>query len=95
MATSMANPQASAPPPAGGGDASGGGDPQGQQGQQGANPLQTILGRLAIALRQIGAQNAVIQPEMQQAASAVIQALQKASQAAPGPASPMQAPQQQ
>ena len=92
MATSMANPQASAPPPAGGGDASGGGDPQGQQG---ANPLQTILGRLAIALRQIGAQNAVIQPEMQQAASAVIQALQKASQAAPGPASPMQAPPQQ
>jgi hypothetical protein len=49
---------------------------------------------LAIALRTIGAQNTIIQPEMQQAASAVIQALQKSSQAAPGPAQPMQAPQQ-
>ena len=87
----MPNPQAAAPQPGGGGDASGGGD----QGQQGANPLQTILGRLAIALRTIGTQNTVIQPEMQQAASAVIQALQKSSQAAPGPASPMQAPPQQ
>ena len=88
MATSMPNPQASAPPPqaGGGGDAS--------QGQQNANPLQTILGRLAIALRTIGAQNTIIQPEMQQAASAVIQALQKSSQAAPGPAQPMQAPPQ-
>ena len=93
MATSMPNPQASAPQPSGGGgDASQGG---GDQGQQGANPLQTILGRLAIALRTIGTQNTVIQPEMQQAASAVIQALQKSSQAAPGPASPMQAPPQQ
>lgn len=88
MATSMPNPQASAPPPqaGGGGDAS--------QGQQNANPLQTILGRLAIALRTIGTQNTIIQPEMQQAASAVIQALQKSSQAAPGPAQPMQAPPQ-
>ena len=84
----MPNPQASAPPPqaGGGGDAS--------QGQQNANPLQTILGRLAIALRTIGTQNTIIQPEMQQAASAVIQALQKSSQAAPGPAQPMQAPPQ-
>lgn len=91
MATSMPNMQSAAP------DQSQpqGGD-QGAAGQQQqANPLQTILGRLAIALRTIGAQNAVIQPEMQQAASAVIQALQKASQAAPGPAQPMQAPQQQ
>jgi hypothetical protein len=45
-------------------------------------------------LRTIGSQNTVIQPEMQQAASAVILALQKASQAAPGPAQPMAAPPQ-
>lgn len=90
MATSMPNPQASAPQPGGGGDA----PQQDPQGGGQANPLQTILGRLAIALRTIGSQNTVIQPEMQQAASAVIQALQKASQAAPGPASPMQAPPQ-
>ena len=83
----MPNPQASAPD-------QGAGGPQQDQGQQ-ANPLQTILGRIAIALRTIGAQNTVIQPEMQQAASAVIQALQKSSQAAPGPAQPMQAPAQQ
>jgi hypothetical protein len=82
MATSMPNPQAPAPGP-----------DSGSGGQQ-ANPLQTILGRLAMALRTIGSQNTVIQPEMQQAASAVIQALQKSSQAAPGPASPMSAPQQ-
>jgi hypothetical protein len=48
-----------------------------------------------MALRTIGTQNTVIQPEMQQAASAVIQALQKASQAAPGPAQAPQAPPQQ
>ena len=89
MATSQPNPQASAPQPGGGGDA------PPQEGGQQANPLQTILGRLAIALRTIGSQNAVIQPEMQQAASAVIAALQKSSQAAPGPAQPLQAPPQQ
>lgn len=89
MASLPINPQGSAPPqPGGGADAS-----DGDQGGQ-ANPLQTILGRLAIALRTIGSQNTVIQPEMQQAASAVIQALQKSSQAAPGPAQPPQAPQQ-
>lgn len=60
--------------------------------QQQPNELQTILGRLAMALRTIGSQNTVIQPEMQQAASAVIAALQKSSQAAPGPAQPLQAP---
>lgn len=91
MASLPINPQGSTPPPGGGADASGG-DQGGQGGQ--ANPLQTILGRLAIALRTIGSQNTVIQPEMQQAASAVIQALQKSSQAAPGPAQPPQAPQQ-
>jgi hypothetical protein len=85
MATSMPNPQASAPQPGGGGDA---------QGGQQANQLQTILGRLAMAARTIGSQNTVIQSEMQQAASLFITALQKVSQAAPGPAQPMQAPPQ-
>jgi hypothetical protein len=83
MGTSMANPQAAAPAP----DQGGGGGAQ-------ANPLQTILGRIAMACRTIGQQNTVIQPEMQQAASAIIQALQKSSQAAPGAPSPLQAPPQ-
>lgn len=82
MATSIANPQAGAAPP---------GDASGQQ----ANPLQTILGRLAIVARQLGAQNTIIQPEMQQASQAFIAALQKSSQAAPGPPAPLQAPAQQ
>jgi hypothetical protein len=89
MATSMPNPQAAAPQPGGGGDAS----QQDQQGQQ-ANPLQTTLGKLAMFIRQLATQNVVVQPELQQASSLLIQALQKASQAAPGPASPMQAPPQ-
>jgi len=83
-AAAAPNPQAPAPQPSGGADASGGQ----------ANQLQKILGQLAMALRTLGSQNTVIQPEMQQAASIVIQALQKSSQAAPGPASPMQAPPQ-
>jgi len=87
MATSLANPQAAAPGP----DPGAAGSPQG--GQQ-ANPLQTILGRLAIALRTIGQQNTVIQPEMQQASSILISALQKASQAAPGAPQPLAAPPQ-
>jgi hypothetical protein len=87
MATSMPNPQATA-----GGDS--GADPQSQGGQQ-PNQLQTILGRLAMVLRQIGSQNTVIQAEMQQASQAVIQALQKSSQAAPGPPQQLSAPPQQ
>jgi hypothetical protein len=57
MATSMANPQA-----APGGDS--GGDPQSQSqdGQQ-ANQLQTILGRLAIMLREIGASSDPVPPD--------------------------------
>ena len=85
----MANPQASAPQPGGGGGA-----PQGEAGGQQANPLQTMLGRLAIALRTIGQQNTVIQPEMQQASSILISALQKASQAAPGAPQELAAPPQ-
>ena len=74
----MPNPQAAAPQP-GGGDAS----PQ-------ADPLQQMLGKVAMVLKQLGAQNTMIQPEMDQATSAILQALQKSSQAAPG--NPQQAP---
>ena len=75
------NPQASQP------------SPQGPQaGGQQANPLQEILGRLAIAARQIGSQNTVIQPEMQQISQIAVQALQKVSQAASGPPQAQPAP---
>lgn len=84
MATTMPNPQAAAPGP----------DPGAAGQQQQANPIQTILGRLAIALRTIGQQNTVIQPEMQQASSILISALQKVSQAAPGAPQPLAAPPQ-
>lgn len=84
MASSpMPNPQAAAPSPDQGGGAAG--QP---------SKLQTILGRLAIAMRTIGQQNTVIQPEMQQASSILISALQKASQSAPGAPQPLQAPPQ-
>jgi hypothetical protein len=88
MATSVANPQASAPGPSpqGGG---GGGD------QQQANPLQETLGRLVLALRQLAQQNVVIQQELMQMASIGIQALQKVSQASSGPAVQPSAPPQQ
>jgi len=84
MATSVANPQASAPGPQQGA----GPDPSQQQ----ANPLQETLGRAVLALRQLGAQNTIIQAETQQAASILIQALQKVSQAASGPAVQPSAP---
>jgi hypothetical protein len=77
------NPQAGAPQP--------GGAPQAQQ----ANPLQEMLGKVAILARQLGVQNTVIQPEMQQISAIAVQALQKVSQAASGPAQPMSAPPQQ
>jgi hypothetical protein len=69
------------------------GAPQPQQQQ--ANPLQETLGKLAMLVRQLGTQNTIIQPEMQQASAIFVQALQKASQAQAGPAQPMQAPPQQ
>lgn len=76
MATSLPNPQASAPGPQ-----QGAGPDQSQQ----ANPLQEVLGRVIIGLRQLGAKNEVIQGEMTQAAQVVMQALQKVSQASSGP----------
>lgn len=79
------NPQASAPQPDGGG----------QTGGPTANPLQETLGKLTMLVRQLGTQNTTIQSEMQQVSSILVQALQKVSQASPGPAQPMQAPPQQ
>jgi len=77
------NPQASAPS-----GASQGGSPQ-------ANPLQESLGKLVMLCRQLGVQNTIIQPEMQQCSQVLVQALQKVSQAGSGPAQPLSAPPQQ
>lgn len=77
------NPQAGAP-------SSGGASAAPQ-----ANPLQEMLGRLAITSRQLGSQNVIIQPEMQQISAIAVQALQKVSQAASGPPQPAAAPPQQ
>ena len=46
-------------------------------------------------VRQIGTQNTLIQPEMQQVSQTLVQALQKISQAGSGPAQPLSAPPQQ
>lgn len=80
-----ANPQGAAPSPSGGGAASSGTP---------ANPLQEILGKIVLALRQLGSQNVIIQPEMQQMSSIAVQALQKVSQASSGPPPAAQAPPQ-
>ena len=85
MATSMPQPGGPQQP-----------DPQQGQGQGGpsgqANPLQEILGKVAMAARQLGMQNVIIQPEMQQISAIAVAALQKVSQAAPGPPQQAQAP---
>ena len=78
------NPQAGAPPQ--------GGAPSGAPGGGQANPLQETLGKLVMLIRQLGVQNTIIQPELQQCSSVLIQALQKVSQAQSGPAQPMAAP---
>jgi hypothetical protein len=57
--------------------------------------LQESLGKLVMLARQLGAQNTIIQPEMQQASQIFVQALQKVSQAGSGPAQPLAAPPQQ
>lgn len=87
MATSVANPQASAPGPQQGA----GPDPSQQQ----ANPLQQTLGQLVVGMRKLADKNVIIQPELQQVQSILIQALQKVSQASPGPAAQPSAPPQQ
>ena len=78
MATSMPQPGGPQQP-----DPQQGQDQGGPSGQ--ANPLQEILGKIAMAARQLGMQNVVIQPEMQQISQIAVSALQKVSQAAPGP----------
>ena len=69
------------------------GDPN--QDPQQANPLQDILSKLIMASRQLGVQNVIIQPEMQQVSSILVSALQKVSQATSGPPQQSAAPQQQ
>ena len=71
------------------------GAPSGAPAAPQANPLQETLGKLAMLVRQLGVQNTIIQPEMQQMSAIAIQALQKISQAQAGPAQPMAAPPQQ
>ena len=70
MATSMANPQASAPQP--GADA----------GASQANPLQTSLGKIAMLLKQLAQQNTSVQEPLNQAVQSIVQAIQMSSQAA-------------
>jgi len=77
MATSMPNPQGAAPPP----------DPNAGAT---ANPLQEMLAKIAMLLRQLGSQNQIIADQMNTAQQAVIQALQTVSQAQSGP--PPQSP---
>jgi hypothetical protein len=74
------NPQAPAPQGAG---APASASPQ-------ANPLQALLAKIAMSLRQLGTQNTIIQPELQEASQKIIEALQKVSQASMG--APAQAP---
>jgi hypothetical protein len=75
MATSMPNPQASTAPPGGG---------------QPANPLQTTLGKIAMLLKQVAAQNTSVQEPLNAAVQNVVQAIQMSAQQ--GPSAPQQAP---
>jgi hypothetical protein len=68
MATSMANPQASAPQPGAGASA-----PQ--------NPLQTTLGKIAQILHTLATQNVSVQEDLNQAVMSIVQAIQKSAQA--------------
>ena len=82
MATTMPNPQAPAPQPGAGAA------PQ-------ANPLQETLGKLAMLLKQIAAQNTSVQEPLNNAVQNIVQAIQMSAQAAPSapqqPSAPMQA----
>lgn len=84
MATSMPNPQAAAPQPGGGGAA----PPQ-------ANELQTTLGKIAMLLKQIAAQNVSVQEPLNTAVQSIVKAITMSSQAATQPAPQPAAPQQQ
>jgi len=83
MATSMPNPQAPAPQP----------DPGAAQQQ--VNPLQDTLGKIAMALKQIGAQNTVVQDDLNNAVNSIVTAIQKTAQAgSSAPQQPAAPPQQ-
>ena len=84
--TQFPNPQAGAPQP---------GAPQASPQSPQANPLQQTLGKLVMILRQLGTQNTVIQPELQDASEKLVAALQKASQASQGAPAQSPAPPQQ
>lgn len=86
MATSMPNPQASAPQPGGGAAP--------QQGAQ-ANPLQTTLGKLAMLTKQIAQQNQSVQEPLDRAVQAFVEAIQMSAQAAPSAPQQASAPMQQ
>lgn len=79
MATAgMPNPQASAPQPGAGAPA------------QQTNPLQDTLGKIAMALKQLGSQNTVVQEDLNNAVNSLVQAIQKTSQT--GSSAPQQSP---
>jgi len=84
MATSMANPQASAPQPQGA-----------DAGASQANPLQTTLGKIAMLLKQVAQQNTSVQEPLNQAVQSIVQAIQMSSQAATQPQQQPSAPPQQ
>lgn len=79
MATSMANPQASAP--------------QGAGASQ-ANPLQETLGKIATILHKIATDNTSVQDPLNKAVQSIVQAIQMSSQAQTAPPQQTQAPQQ-
>lgn len=82
MATTMTNPQASAPQPGAGAS------PE-------ANQLQTTLGKIAMMLHQIATQNVSVQDPLNKAVQSIVQAIQMSSQAATQPQQQPSAPQQQ
>jgi len=58
---------------------------------QQANQLQTFLGQLIKLLQQVGSQNEIIAPEIQQASQALVEAFKKTMQNSQ-PQQPAQAP---
>jgi hypothetical protein len=81
MATSMPQPGGPQQDPQQGQGGPSGGDSSSSQ----MNQAQQIFASKAMEARKIGSQMTVIQPEMQQISQLWVQALQKISQAAPGP----------
>lgn len=79
---SMPNPQASAPQGA-------------APAQPQANPLQAMLGKVALLLRQLGQQNTVVQEDLNNAVRNIVQAIQKTQQASGSAPQQAAAPMQQ